>query len=256
MDSNFEIALNSPPLWHRCAPDWNWAPRALPDYDFWFVAAGRGQAQLRGQTFELHPGVCFVWRPGDAPLASHQIAHPLQVFSCHFRVNDGSNALWLESLPQPQRVRNAPFFAATARRTVELWARGGDDARAQTQILLGALLWQLNDEAQNPAARADGLIENLADELRAELDRSWTLDAMASSVHLSRAQLVRRFRTRYGLAPMQFLNDQRLQSARALLLETDWTLETIARHLGMGDAAFFSRQFKTKTGVTPGSLRR
>ena len=252
MDFAASIWLNSAPTWYCCAPAWSWAPRALPDYDLWFVSAGRGAVELNGQKWELHSGVCFVWRPGDAPVARHDAAHPLRVFACHFSVDEAT----LDALPRLRRVREIAFFEAAAHRAANLWQRGDKAARAQATLLVGALLWQLNDEAHNPAARADELIENLAEQLRASVGKSWTLDAMGHTVHLSRAQLVRRFRARYGLAPMQWLNEQRLQSARALLLETNWTLETIARHLGMGDAAFFSRQFKAKTGVAPGRLRR
>ena len=245
------IALNSAPQWYRCAPGWSWSPRPLPDHDLWFVAAGRGQVEWDAQAHALHAGVCFVWRPGDAPRARHDPAHPLQVFACHF---DPTPQQTLQ-LPQPQCVRDHQFFEASAHRAAALWQRGDAAARAQAKQLLGALLWQLNDEARTPAAPADAVMEELARALRADLSAPWSLDAMAQSVHLSRSQLVRRFRASFGRAPVQFLSEARLEAARGLLLETDWTLQRIAHHLGYGDAAFFSRQFKTRFGITPGKLR-
>ena len=251
LDARPTIRLNSAPTWFKCAPDWSWTPRALSDHDLWFVAAGRGEARLHGQNFALHGGVCFVWRPGDAPLATHEAAHPLEVFACHF---DWPNQSWL--LPQPQLVEDARFFVASAHRAIELWAHGDDGAGDEARRLIEALLWQLRDEALRPRAPADALMEELAATLRADLSRSWSLDEMARRVHLSRAQLVRRFRARYGAAPVQWYGEQRIEAARHLLLETGWTLQAIARHLGWSDAAFFSRQFKAKAGVSPGQLRR
>lgn len=246
-----EVVLNSAPTWFRCAPDWNWSPRALPDYDLWFVAAGRGHARLQDQDFALRNGVCFVWRPGDAPFATHEPSSPLEVFACHF---DWHEQIW--ELPLHQNVFDGQFFELSAQRSIELWARGDASGRTESQRLITSLLWQLKDESLHPRANSDTLIENLAAQLQANWSRNWSLDEMARSVHLSRAQLVRRFRARYGVAPIQWRTTQRIEAARHLLLETDGTLETIARKLGWNDAAHFSRQFKATIGVSPGRIRK
>lgn len=247
----FHIRLNSAPTWFKCAPDWSWTPRAFNDFDLWFVAAGRGDIRLREENFALQSGVCFVWRPGDAPLVTHEKSHPLEVFACHF---DWESQNW--QLPQPQTVHDARFFEASAHRVVALSARGDEGGRDQARRLIEAMLWQLHDESTQPRARPDVQMEELAATLNASLKHGWKLDEMADLACLSRAQLVRRFRARYGAAPMRWLSEQRVEAARHLLLETDWTLQTIAQHLGWGDAAFFSRQFKAKTGISPGQLRR
>ena len=244
------IRLNSAPTWFHCAPDWHWAPRALSDHDLWFVAAGRGEVRLRERVFALQSGLCFVWRPGDAPLATHEVAHPLQVFACHFDVAHEEPAY-----PQSQVVRDLRFFEASAHRSLALWARGDQSARVEARVIIESMLWQLRDESLHPHAPGDAIVEALAQTLRADLRRAWSLDEMADAVHLSRAQLARRFRARYGTSPVQWLSEQRIEAARHLLLETDWTLEAIARELGWNDAAFFSRQFKARVGVSPGSLR-
>ncbi len=245
------IALNSAPTWFKCAPDWSWAPRALSDYDLWFVAAGRGDARFDERDCALRSGLCFVWRPGDTPLATHDVNYPLEVFGCHF---DWHGQPW--QLPQPQTVHDVRFFEASAHRAIALWARGDARGRDESRRLIEAMLWQLHDESTHPRTLADAPMEELAITLNADLSRSWSLNEMARLVHLSRAQLVRRFRARYGASPMQWLGEQRIEAARHLLLETDWTLEAIAHQLGWNDAAFFSRQFKARVGVSPGSLRR
>lgn len=246
-----QIQLNSAPTWFYCGPDWSWAPRALRDFDLWFVAAGRGHARLREREFALQSGLCFVWRPGDAPIATQDVAHPLEVFACHFDWQQQT-----QELPQSQMVHDLRFFESSAHRSLTLWSRGDENGREEARRLIESLLWQLHDESTQPRARPDEPMETLANAMRADLSRSWSLDEMANLAHLSRSQLVRRFRARYGAAPTQWLNEQRIETARHLLLETDWTLQAIAQHLGLGDAAFFSRQFKAKIGLSPGQIRR
>lgn len=246
-----EIVLNSAPTWFKCAPDWNWVPRALPDYDLWFVAAGRGEARLQNQSFALKHGVCFMWRPGDKPLATHNPSLPLEVFACHFDWRDQNG-----ELPLHQNVFERRYFELSAQRSIELWTRGDASGREEARRLIESLLWQLHDESLHPRANSDALMENLAATLQTDWSRSWSLDEMARQVHLSRAQLVRRFRARYGTSPMQWRTGQRIEAARHLLLETNRTLRVIARELGWNDAAHLSRQFKATVGVSPGNLRR
>jgi two-component system response regulator YesN len=48
---------------------------------------------------------------------------------------------------------------------------------------------------------------------------------------------------------------RRIEAARHLLLESTLGVEQIAEALGYSNSAFFSRQFKLKTGVAPGEFR-
>jgi AraC family transcriptional regulator, arabinose operon regulatory protein len=77
--------LSAPTFW-RCEPSWSWVSRPLPDYLLWCVLDGRGRLELNGNERELHPGVCAVFAPGDAPTAGHDPRRRLLVFGMHFDV--------------------------------------------------------------------------------------------------------------------------------------------------------------------------
>ncbi len=77
--------LSAPTFW-RCEPSWSWVSRPLPDYLLWCVLDGRGRLELDGDERELHPGVCAVFAPGDAPTAGHDPRRRLLVFGMHFDV--------------------------------------------------------------------------------------------------------------------------------------------------------------------------
>lgn len=249
-----KIEINTAPAWHECARDWSWAPRPLPDFDFWFVAGGHGTLRFRDENFALHRGVCFLWEPGDAPSARHDPAHPLRVFACHFSPLDAlGEPLSAPNWPRPVELRDLAFSEASARRAVALWQR---DARVETRRLLRSLLWQIEDEIAAPPAPHDAAIEAVAERLRQDCARGWQLDEMAREAHLSRAQFTRRFRARFGSAPGEWLLHLRVENARQMLLESDATLESIARATGFCDAAHFSRAFKKLSGRAPGALRR
>jgi AraC-like DNA-binding protein len=77
--------LSAPTFW-RCEPSWSWVSRPLPDYLLWCVLDGRGRLELNGNERQLHPGVCAVFAPGDAPTAGHDPRRRLLVFGMHFDV--------------------------------------------------------------------------------------------------------------------------------------------------------------------------
>ncbi len=251
------LRLNCAPQVYECGEDWQWNAVPLPDHDFWFVMAGRGEVTIEERKIEVYPGVCFLWNPGDQPCATQDKRQRLTVFYCHFEpVNENGLLLPPVDFPRPLLVRDMNFFVASAHRAERLWRRGDKAAQEQAAALLVALLWQLRDEMLHETAPADAVLEALAAEIRRQPQREWILDEMARRVHLSRAQFTRRFRRAFGTSPARFVIQTRIERARQLLLESDLTLDQIARQLGYSDAYFFARQFKQFTGQPPGSLRR
>ena len=56
-------------------------------------------------------------------------------------------------------------------------------------------------------------------------------------------------------APGSFLIDARVNRVKALLLTSGLTLERIAELCGYSTVQFMCRQFKERTGTTPGKFR-
>ena len=59
-----------------------------------------------------------------------------------------------------------------------------------------------------------------------------------------------------GIPLSEYVIAARLNRARFLLRETDQKLSRIAESLGYQDVSFFCRQFKNRTGYSPGQFRR
>lgn len=77
------------------------------------------------------------------------------------------------------------------------------------------------------------------------------IDDVARRFFLSRSQFTRQFRQRHGRSFLEFLNDCRIEQARTLLKETEWTAAMIGRSVGFKSAAHFHRLFVRETGVSP-----
>nr|WP_299505411.1 AraC family transcriptional regulator [uncultured Rhizobium sp.] len=81
------------------------------------------------------------------------------------------------------------------------------------------------------------------------------LEDLAREAGLSRAHLIRAFRRHYFITPHAYQTDLRIRHARHLLRSGETPADT-ALVCGFADQAHFSRQFKARTGLTPGKYRR
>lgn len=242
--------------WNR---DFSWMPPALPDFDLWCIFEGRGTVALRGNTYDLHPGVCFVLRPGDCPRAKHDATDPLMAFYCHFHLLDGRGRRLSErriELPPPGlEARDLPWFRSLARQCVSGAQREDDLGRRQCRLALEQMLAQVWEWWQSPPAQADATIQSIVEEIQRQPQKLWDVDQTAQQTHLSRAQFTRRFKRQTGKSPKAFVIETRLDVARQLILETAMPVTQIAAELGYQDIYFFSRQFKQRFGRAPSRLR-
>ena len=77
-----------------------------------------------------------------------------------------------------------------------------------------------------------------------------------SRLTVSPRTLTRRFAEQLGTSPGAWLLARRIDTARALLEQTDLPVEAIAARVGLGTAVNLRRRFRAHIGVTPGAHRR
>jgi LacI family transcriptional regulator len=79
---------------------------------------------------------------------------------------------------------------------------------------------------------------------------------LAACAGLSRRMLERRFRTAFGLAPLQEVRRFRVDRARQLLAETHLPMPLIAERCGFATPQLFANVFRRQTGQSPTRYRR
>lgn len=82
-----------------------------------------------------------------------------------------------------------------------------------------------------------------------------TIDDLLKECPMSRRSLERRFREALGRGPMDEIWRSHVEKARALLLETNWSMQRIARRSGFASPKAFSTVFRRETGSTPSRYR-
>lgn len=78
---------------------------------------------------------------------------------------------------------------------------------------------------------------------------------IAQNIGISVAHFRRVFKSTYGITPNLFLTQQRVQYAKHLLGETDYSISTISDLSGFCNPYYFSRVFKSYIGLCPSKYR-
>ncbi|MFC3615985.1 helix-turn-helix transcriptional regulator [Lutimaribacter marinistellae] len=79
---------------------------------------------------------------------------------------------------------------------------------------------------------------------------------LAASLSITPTHLTRVCKVETGRTAASLMTDRILHAARLLLASTDVPAKDIARHLGFGSQAYFTRFIQNHTGQTPSNLRR
>ena len=102
----------------------------------------------------------------------------------------------------------------------------------------------------------DSEISQVQEWLDGNYFREVTVAGLANISRMSRRTFERRFKKATGRTPLRYLQEVRLEKAKALLETGDYTFETITNEVGYGDPSTFRRMFLKSTGLPPGVYRQ
>ncbi|GES43773.1 transcriptional regulator FtrA [Rhizobium dioscoreae] len=105
------------------------------------------------------------------------------------------------------------------------------------------------------AGRGATRLSALLDAIRRDLAQQWSVQRMAEEACVSVRSLHRHIREATGVAPGEWLQNERLARSRELLEETSLPVSVIAMHVGLGSAANFRHHFRTSVGLSPTAYR-
>jgi AraC family transcriptional regulator len=99
-------------------------------------------------------------------------------------------------------------------------------------------------------------VERLMVYVETRLSTNIVLTELAGLVGYSPNQLVRLFRSSFGVSPYQYVLHRRVEHAKVLLKDNRHSLAEVALACGFSTQSHFTAHFKARTGVTPGAYRR
>jgi AraC-like DNA-binding protein len=144
-------------------------------------------------------------------------------------------------------------LAGRLRRLNALLLDGATRLEAQ-EMVMGAVLAMVGRHASQrvaaPAPSGAGALWRVRDLLHDGFADDLSADDLARAVGLSRFQLYRQFRERYGVPPSAYLRQVRLREARRRLA-AGAAIAEVAFSTGFADQSHLTRWFRRTYGITP-----
>lgn len=102
---------------------------------------------------------------------------------------------------------------------------------------------------------ADPLVARAQKRMEAKLQEGFQLSALAASLAVSERTLNRRFKRALGQAPIEYLQNLRVEIAKQTLESRPIALGELSQRVGYGDVGTFRELFRRKTGLSPREYR-
>lgn len=237
-----------------------------------YVLSGQGSYHEKDIQYDLVPGTLFLSKPGilhhiksNTGLSLCYVAFELEESTCSERYKHSFELLakhgtsfirqstseplslfWNSLLLLFRQDRTYPMLAlqSTAISLIlSILVAHGPKLQLETEHA------EKNDEGASIVHQAELFIkDNLSEPL--------PLQRVASHLHITSRHLTRLFSKYRQQSFIHYVQEQRVQKAKDLLLATDRQIKEIAFFCGFESVHYFTRVFTAKLGVTPAKFRR
>lgn len=234
---------------------WSFDIRTLDCFLFLYTKKGRGKLLLNGQIYSLDTGNFILldcsqrfrmdiarepWEYVIAFFDGNPLPHYRRLFPidriCSMQISPFSDlSMGMDRLC-------AQFPAVNLSGTLMI----SDLLNHMTTICLSSPLKEEGHSLRTPA-----YIEKMQTLFDQQFQNTYTLDDLEKLLGVSKYKLCREFGAAYGISPLQYLNRQRIEAAKHLLLTTNHRIHVIGSMVGIENTNHFIFLFKKYTGNTP-----
>lgn len=244
-----------------CDENWEWDQDdaiwdGKPNTLLWLVTGGSADLWMNDRKHVVRRGdFCIMPSYGFKYKGRHDLTSPLEVSWLFFwTLDEAGEALrtrGLEGLPFLTQLQDTRFLEGIMSRLI------GSKGKTRKESWLRCLLEEVRLQSHDRSiSQADRAIYELSQRIQSSPEQYLNLGDMCRELSISGDYLIRRFRRCLGVTPIELLIQSRTATARALLSASNLSIKQIAARLRYSDSFCFSRQFKSRVGVSPSQYRR
>lgn len=245
--------------------DWHSNPHTHSCSELFYVIGGSGQFFIEGKTFPVNTNDLVIVNPNIEHTEVSLNSNPLEyivlgVEGLELSVSDESDNDNRYCIVNFRSMRdNVLMCLQNILHEIEEKAPGYDTiCQNLIEVLLIFLSRQTNFSTtmtpiRKTSSRLCATVRHYIDEHYKE---NVSLDTLAQLTHVSKYYMVHAFSKEYGISPINYMVYKRIEEAKHLLKNDDYTLALISRMLGFSSPSYFSQSFKKATGMTPNEYRK
>lgn len=140
---------------------------------------------------------------------------------------------------------------------------GPGSVAMQTALMSQCLVQMLRDLSEKAdvslpwlAALRHPRLAQAVERILADPGTHHTVESLADRACMSRSSFASRFADAFGVPPMSFVQNVRMQRAARMLRNGALPVDSVAREVGYASRSHFSRAFKKKFGMSPVAFRQ
>ena len=167
------------------------------------------------------------------------------------------------SFPNPEQLQNKcneliAFFRRKFQITLQVLTGNAVDHTTlprQTALLTSQASAALkNVETADEHEKSEQIVRKIMELVKK--DKTITREELAGQVYLSPDYMAKIFKKETGKKISDYLSEVKLEEAKYRLSSTNQSISQIASALSYSNFSYFSRMFKTETGMSPGEYRK
>ena len=246
----------------RYGGDWDSVPHAHRNAELFYVVGGRGQFRIEDELYPVSTDDLVVVNPLVQHTEVSFNANPLEYIVlgieglelsvqgtseerfCIVSFQGGSQSVLPTLREMLQEVQaGLPGFDAVCQGLLEVLV-----VRLMRRTDFSASLAPPQHTSKECAAVRRYIDSHFKENLN--------LDTLAEMVHVNKFHMAHAFTKEYGVSPISYLNQRRIQESALLLKSTDMSLSRIAQTMGFSSPSYFSQSFRREMGQSPLAYRQ
>ena len=265
-DLNADSGIQSQLLYISAAKygeDWLSVPHTHTCTELFYVAGGYGNFLIGNESFPVSKGDLIAINPMVEHTETSVQAAPLEyivlgVDGLELSFGNEQNRQYQVSHFEPDQMAQIEGYLQSMLQEITARAPGHETVCQGLLNVLIILLMRSYDQsacvlpAANHATKTSAAVRRYIDE---HFKEPITLDLLAEVVHVNKYHMAHRFTRDYGISPISYLLQLRLQDSCTLLRSTNHSLSQIAHIVGFSSPSYFSQIFRKSMGMTPSDYR-
>ena len=226
--------------------------------DYYMMYVIKGQMNIKFDSFDgtIASGDLLILKPGTVVVYSSEIGSGINYLWLHFTGKKAENILIEASLPTNKIIRCSHIGSI-----VDCWKRMCNEFVMNDKFFDQSTV-SIFSEILIAFSRRINISNNKRRLLKSTLyihenyHKKIDISFLASMENLSQSHYRALFLQMFGESPIEYIISKRIEAAIYFLENSDKKLSEIAPLVGYNDVYYFGRQFKRKTGISPGKYRK
>ena len=242
--------------------DWNCSVHAHSFSELFYITGGRGYFMAKGKKFPIEKNHLIIINPqvDHAEFSSRDFPLEYMVLGIdglQFTPLTGSS----DDCPAIHIPQAFPQIGAYMDALKEEMQQGlfGHDIICQNLLNIILLLIMRHREIQvsitafsNVSSECVAVKEYIDDHFKEPL----TLELLARQAHQNKYYIAHTFKDAFGISPIKYLMERRVEESKMLLGDTDFSIGQIASIIGFSSSSHYSQAFRRVTEMSPNEYRK